>query len=97
MSNITITQVQAIAALARLSITETEAREVTQKLDQVLGNFSRIQTIDTTGTPPADDVTGLSNVQRDDVAWPAVLCSQAALLAAAPATANGHIKVKAVF
>lgn len=97
MSTLTVHKVTTIAALARLGIDAAEARRAAEKLDQVLAHFSAIQQVDTDGVPPADDVTGLANVTRRDVATPDVLCEQAALLAAAPATAEGHVKVRAVF
>ncbi|MDP3997561.1 MAG: Asp-tRNA(Asn)/Glu-tRNA(Gln) amidotransferase subunit GatC [bacterium] len=89
--------VQKVAALARLGLTEQEASQSADDLAGILGHFSVIQQIDTADTPTSDDVTGLQNVARTDVAQPNDLCTPDELLAAAPAVHKGQVKSKAVF
>lgn len=99
MSKPTITaeEVASIAKLARLALTDEEIAAATADLANVLDHFAAIQEIDTTGVPTADDASGLVNKTRQDVAAKEALASHDDLLAAAPDTQDGHIKVKAVF
>jgi aspartyl-tRNA(Asn)/glutamyl-tRNA(Gln) amidotransferase subunit C len=97
MSAITAHTVHRIAALARVALTKAEAREVAEKLNGILSHFAAIQTIDTSAVAPAEDVTGFTNVTRPDEPAAEQLCSHEALLKTAPATEDGHIKVRSVF
>jgi aspartyl-tRNA(Asn)/glutamyl-tRNA(Gln) amidotransferase subunit C len=97
MSTITPSEVQRIAALARLGLTDEETKAAAHNLGNILNHFSVIQKVNTQKVPMADDVSGLHNVVRNDEALPNVLCSPETLLAAAPLVESGHIKVKAVF
>ena len=86
-----------MAALARLGVTDEEAKTAAKDLQGILDHFSKIQAIDTTDVPMANDASGLENVSRKDVAEADVLCAGEDLLAAVPETKDGQIKVKAVF
>lgn len=94
---ITAREVERIAGLARLGMSEEEIRNMAQDLENVLEHFSKIQMIDTSDILLSEDVTGLSNVMREDQVESNVLCSSEDLLDIAPDVHNGHIKVKAVF
>lgn len=97
MSTITVKDVERVASLGRLKLTDKELKHAAVNLEQILAHFAAIQAIDTGNVPPADDVTGLRNITRDDIAQPDVLTSTDALLAAAPATLQRQVKVRAVF
>ena len=97
MAQISPEEVKRIAALARLGVTNTEVAKATKDLGNVLEHFSEIQTIDTKNVPTSDDVTGLNNITREDVADPNNLCHAEELLKNAPETKDKHFKVKAVF
>ena len=99
MSKITISrqEVERIAKLSRLGLTDEEISQAAKDLGGVLGHFSEIQKINTTGVKTSDDVTGLTNVTRDDEATSESLCSAQTLLGNAPDTHQGQVKVKAVF
>lgn len=90
-------EVEKSAHLARLNVTPKELADATKKLDDILGYFAAIQKIDTTNVAMADDVSGLTNVRRKDVAQPEVLCATTVLLAQAPHVRAGYMQVPAVF
>ena len=95
--NITKEEVQKMAKLARLGLTEEEIATATVDLARVLGYFTLIQQLDTTNVPTSDDVTGLNNVYREDEAKPEILCPTDQLINNAPSTQQNQFKVKAVF
>jgi aspartyl-tRNA(Asn)/glutamyl-tRNA(Gln) amidotransferase subunit C len=97
MSLISSAEVKRIADLARLQLSEHEIKQATKDLGNVLNHFSQIQAIDTSNVPTSDDVTGLSNISRVDLAVDDLLCSTQALLDNAPQTHQGQIKVQAIF
>ena len=59
-------QVQHIAALARISLSEAETEAFTQQLSDILDQFEILQNLDTSGVAPTAHVAGLANVLRDD-------------------------------
>jgi aspartyl-tRNA(Asn)/glutamyl-tRNA(Gln) amidotransferase subunit C len=59
-------QVRHIAALARISLSESEIESFTQQLSDILDQFEILQNIDTTNVAPTAHVAGLDNVLRDD-------------------------------
>lgn len=52
MSALTRADVQRIAALARLQLTETEVELFARQLTSILGYADSLQSVDTTGVPP---------------------------------------------
>ncbi len=95
-SPLTIADVQKIAALARLGLTQAELGELAVTLGNILQHFTSLQAIATSNVKPADTVSGLHNVTRLDQVVTEPLCTPAELLAIAPATARGHVQVSAV-
>lgn len=96
MSVLTTEEIKKIADLARMSITDSEAQNAAQNLSGILEHFEEIRSIDTEGIPPADDISGLQNVMREDVAENNKLADPKELLKNAK-TKNGYIEVSAVF
>lgn len=97
MSTITPEEVQKIATLGRLGLSEKELKESAVDLGNILGHFTVIQKVDTSAVAEATNMSGLSNVTRADEAAPEVLCSTDDLLSRAPSVHGRHIQVKAVF
>lgn len=66
-------EVQHIANLARLELTDAEVATYGEQLSAVLDYMEVLKEVDVTGVEPTAQVTGLTNVARDDVAeeWPA--------------------------
>ncbi len=94
---ITVEDVQKIAQLARLQLSEKELKKAAEDLAGILNHFSQIQHIDTTNVPAADDMSGMKNVSREDAAAAEALCKPEDVIKTAPETHNGQIKVTAVF
>ena len=97
MSDITPELIQKVASLGRMSLSAEEATKGAEKLTGILDNFATLQKIDTSKTPPADDVSGRKNITRKDEAKIEVLASHKALLENAPETHEGYLKVHSVF
>lgn len=95
MSAIDPTEVQRLAALARIGVTDAEAAELASELASIVGFVGRLSSVDTTGTEPTSQVTGLVDVWREDEVKPSPL-SRDELLANAPQTEDGYIKVRRV-
>lgn len=64
---LTRAQVQHIATLARLALTDAEVDKFTKQLTDILGYVAQLNEVDTEGVLPTSQVTGLKNVMRDDV------------------------------
>lgn len=58
--------VEHVALLARLALTEDEKEIFTGQLEQILEHAGRIQALDTEGIPPTSHVAPLLNVLRED-------------------------------
>lgn len=92
-------QVQHVAGLAKLEFTPTELETFTGQLEKIIGMFEELSTVDTTDVPAtmrlSDETLREANL-REDVAVKSDEQLRAALLANAPETANGLIKVPAI-
>lgn len=86
--------VQKIATLARIGLTDQELERFTRDLSAVLDYVAELQSIDVEGVEEVSQVTGLVNVQRKDEA--VVTEDREDLLASAPETKDDYIKVKAI-
>ena len=65
---ISLEEVEHIAELARIELTEEEKKEFSDELSDVLGYIEKLQEVDTKNIEPVSQVTGLVNVVREDVA-----------------------------
>ncbi len=74
--------VERIAALARLELTDEEKELYTRQLADILGYAQQIGTVDTSGVPATSHVLGRQPVERPDERCPSF--SQAEALANAP-------------
>ena len=61
-------QVEHIAALARISLTDAEKEAFARQLSDILDQFEILQSLDTAGVDPTAHVAGLDTVLRDDEA-----------------------------
>lgn len=92
--SLTTADVQHVAGLARLGLTDTEVETMREELSSILGHIEVLQQIDTDAIPPTAQVNSLTNVLRPDVSRPSL--TQAEALANAPLSRDGFIEVKAV-
>ena len=88
-------EVQRIARLARLELTESEVGQYTEQLSAILGYISQLSEVDTENVATTSQVTGLSNVMREDEVRP---CDNPhELIEMALEHKDNLIQVKAVF
>jgi len=89
-------EVKKIAHLARLELTDDEVKTYGEQLSSVLEYINQLKEVDVADVEPTAQVSGLTNVMRDDVAEPWPDDEIAAALAQAPQREGKFIKVKRV-
>lgn len=94
MTTITINDVQRLASLSSLHLSDDEAQELQGDLERIIKYIEQLGELDTTGVEPTYQVTGLENVWRDDEVVSDV--GRDALLALAPDQQNDQVKVPKV-
>jgi aspartyl-tRNA(Asn)/glutamyl-tRNA(Gln) amidotransferase subunit C len=72
MSSLTIADVERIAALAHLELTDEEKQLFTKQLADILNYAEQLQAIDTTGVPATAHVNAALGVERADEARPSL-------------------------
>ena len=95
MTKITTDDVKYVARLAKIAITEDEAAKFTKELDAILGYVQQLEAVDTTGLQPTYQVTGLTNVTREDALIDYGV-TRDDLLKNAPRSRDGYIEVPKV-
>lgn len=92
-----VLQIEDILNLARLSnleLTTEEAESFRSELETILSFVQMLDSVDTKGLEPTYQVTGLTNVYREDEINSNPELTQTALLKNAPKVENGCIVVK---
>ena len=79
---ISLAEVEHVARLARLELTNAEKERMRGQLDAILGYIETLQQVDTTDVPPTAHVLPLVNVMREDEMRPSYPVE--AMLANAP-------------
>ncbi len=69
---LTRTQVQHIAELAKLKLSDEELDRMTPQLSAILDHAARLQELDTDAIPPTASVVPLQNVMREDQVAPSL-------------------------
>lgn len=87
-------QVEHIAELAKLALTDEEKTTFQEHLSAILEYAGRLQRVDTSAVPPTPAVLPLRNVMRQDVVEPSLAPED--VLANAPDKAEGHFRVKTI-
>ena len=88
---ITREQVEHVAHLARLALTEEELERLLGQLDAILDAVSKVSELDLTDVPPTSHPLDLVNVLAEDVARPSL--PREAALANAPQAEDGAFRV----
>jgi aspartyl-tRNA(Asn)/glutamyl-tRNA(Gln) amidotransferase subunit C len=89
-------EIQGVANLAKLELTNTESTKYTNQLSAILGYIVELQVADISQTKDVGQITGLTNQLAPDVIRGCNI-SREKLLANAPAEKHGYIKVKSIF
>jgi aspartyl-tRNA(Asn)/glutamyl-tRNA(Gln) amidotransferase subunit C len=87
-------QVEHIAELARLALTEEEKALYQEQLSAILDYFERLQALDTEAISPTASVLPLHSVMREDEVRPSTPREE--ILANAPSADEGCFEVPAV-
>src|SRR3712207_6140025 len=91
---LTLEDVEHVADLARLGLTEAEKERLRDQLSSILGHIAALDELDTAAIPPTAQVIELTNVMRADETRPSL--SREAVLANAPRRADGFFEVHAI-
>jgi len=89
-------EVEHIASLARLPLTEKELKKFQKQLSEILDYVAALEKVDTSKVKPTSQVTGLENVFCEDRAVESPISSQEAL-SSAPQTYKDFFKIKGIF
>ncbi|MCS6861399.1 MAG: Asp-tRNA(Asn)/Glu-tRNA(Gln) amidotransferase subunit GatC [Abditibacteriales bacterium] len=87
-------QVEHVALLARLELSEEEKERYMHELNQILEHFEALQRLDTENVPPTSHAIPMTNVLREDVVRPSL--PREAVLQNAPDAAEGCFRVPRV-
>jgi aspartyl-tRNA(Asn)/glutamyl-tRNA(Gln) amidotransferase subunit C len=90
-ARITRAEVEHVAQLARLALTEEEVVALTEELGAILDHAADVSALDTDGVPPTAHPVPLVNVFRADEARPGL--ARDAVLASAPDAEDGRFRV----
>ncbi|TCS95862.1 aspartyl/glutamyl-tRNA(Asn/Gln) amidotransferase subunit C [Hazenella coriacea] len=88
-------QVEKVASLARLTLTEEEADQYTVQLNNILQFAEKLNELDTDQVEPTSHAYPMVNVMREDEVRPSI--SREKALLNAPEQQDGLFKVPAVF
>ena len=91
---ITVKDVEHVAKLARLELTDAEKELYTKQLGDVLKYVEQMNEVDTSDVKPMTQVVDFCNVMREDV--PNLEISKEALMSNAPDEENGFFKVPTI-
>jgi aspartyl-tRNA(Asn)/glutamyl-tRNA(Gln) amidotransferase subunit C len=91
---ITRAEVQHVARLARLGLSDDEMDRLAAELDHILDAMQALRQLDTSAIPPTAQVIPLRNVMRDDAVRPSWPLDE--ILRNAPATREGQFVVPPV-
>ncbi len=93
---LTRSQVEHIAELAKLELTEDELERMTRQLSTILDHAARLQELDTDAIPPTASVVPLHSVMRDDQVTPSLPRDDALANAPDKDDRNEFFRVKAI-
>ena len=88
---ITMKDVEDVARLARLALSDEERGRMRRELDSILSYIDKLRALDTEGVPPTSHAVPMRNVMREDE--PAPSLPQADMLANAPDRSGEFFRV----
>jgi aspartyl-tRNA(Asn)/glutamyl-tRNA(Gln) amidotransferase subunit C len=94
MASLTRADVEHVAHLARLGLSDEELDGLVGELNHILEQYARLADLDTEAIPPTAQVIELENILREDVATPSLL--PGAALANAPRRDGDFFAVPAI-
>ena len=94
MSGLSRSDVEHVAHLARLGMSEAEIALLQGQLNHILEQYTKLAELDTEAIPPTAQTIELENILREDVVTPSLPLE--AVVANAPDIAGGYIVVPPV-
>jgi aspartyl-tRNA(Asn)/glutamyl-tRNA(Gln) amidotransferase subunit C len=94
MANLSRADVEHVAYLARLGLTEAELARLEGQLNHILDQYNVLTELDTEHIPPTAQTIELANILRADVVTPSLAVDDA--LANAPERSGDHFVVPAI-
>ncbi|MGM7724702.1 Asp-tRNA(Asn)/Glu-tRNA(Gln) amidotransferase subunit GatC [uncultured Metabacillus sp.] len=94
MSRISVEQVKHVANLARLAITEEDAKLFTQQLDAIITFAEQLNEVDTENVKPTSHVLDMKNIMREDT--PKKGLDNEEVIKNAPDHEDGYIRVPSI-
>jgi aspartyl-tRNA(Asn)/glutamyl-tRNA(Gln) amidotransferase subunit C len=94
MSGLSRGDVEHVANLARLGLTEGELTLLEGQLNHILEQYTKLAELDTDAIPPTAQTIELENILREDVVRPSLPVDE--VLRNVPDAAGGYILVPAV-
>lgn len=91
-----IAQIDHLAKLSRLALSEDEKKLYTSQLESVFEYFNKLQAIDTTSLEPLSQVVPLANIFRADEAIDHPSEAQQKIIDNAPGKSGRHIRVQKI-
>ena len=94
MATLSRADVEHVAQLARLGLTEDELSRLEGQLNHILDQYAILTTLDTEHIAPTAQTIELANILRDDVVQPSLTVDEA--LSNAPERSGSHFVVPAI-
>ena len=94
MANLTRADVEHVAHLARLGLTEDELTRLEGQLNHILDQYAILTSLDTEHIAPTAQTIEMENILRDDIVEPSLSVEDA--LANAPERSGDHFLVPAI-
>jgi aspartyl-tRNA(Asn)/glutamyl-tRNA(Gln) amidotransferase subunit C len=95
MANLTRTDVEHVAFLARLGLTEDELARLEGQLNHILDQYTILATLDTDQIAPTAQTIEVANILREDAVRPSLTVDEA-LSNAPERSESGHFVVPAI-
>ncbi len=94
MASLSRADVEHVAHLARLGLTEAELTRLEGQLNHILDQYAILQTLDTEHIPPTAQTIAVENILREDAVQPSLPAEAA--LANAPERTGDYFVVPAI-
>ena len=94
MSKLSKEEIEHIAKLSRLDLTDKEIEKFKNQLSSILEYIKQLEKVDAKNLEPIGNITGLFNISREDKIQQSF--SQEEMLKNAPETEDKFVKVKAI-
>jgi aspartyl-tRNA(Asn)/glutamyl-tRNA(Gln) amidotransferase subunit C len=94
MAALSRADVEHVAHLARLGLTEEELARLEGELNHIVEQFARLSRLDTEHIPPTAQTIELENILREDTVTPSLAVDET--LANAPERSGDHFLVPAI-